>query len=412
MNNKLPPLNPDNSVPPERIQIILKCLMTGDIEYHELSYHDRCCKEITQQSLEKLASEGFQKEVFSSVPTKFHDDEEIITAAYGLDVNNLGLASTRLRQDKDFIFSVVEKYPLQSFNPWTALGLSDNRDFLLDILKLSSSSFAEMPSFIKNDLDVALNVVKRNGRMLKFCPSSLRDNYALVKAATSQCPEAILDASRDCMMKDDIILPLLADHGLLLRDLPDNAINKKMCMVAMKSAPITYKRIEKKYQKDKDVALVAFENGLPIEDLHENFKTDAAFICKFLDENILDIESYLERNVELERMDMAVKELSSILQSRSQDYLSTIVRRADCSDEDASNKNVVPNPPNKRNIKFVEMALTFLNEEHLISLMGRNFALKNTFLNSLINEELHRKSVSKIEKTSIKKQLKKRKVMP
>jgi hypothetical protein len=189
--------------------------------------------------------------------------------------------------DLETIYSEIQKneYDFLLFHP----ELNDNKDIVLEIIKVDSNSLRLVSSRLKNDREVVLSAVSKDGKSLLYASKELKDDDEIVLEAIKQNSWALKYASKR------------------LQELLGNSNRKSLQGVSefLKIGSKIIKQNEIIY-KDYDFVLKAVKhNGLALQHVSKVFKRDRNIVLEAVKQNgtafiYINDELKLDREILLE----------------------------------------------------------------------------------------------------------------
>ncbi|MBA3721977.1 MAG: DUF4116 domain-containing protein [Parachlamydiaceae bacterium] len=164
------------------------------------------------------------------------NDPEVIEEAVKTDPVGFRYASTELRNNKSYVFSLLEK--------------GYNR------------IFKYLPPALKNDFDFMKQAVSIRGFSLFYASTALKNHKELVLIAIKNCPETIENISSELQEDPEVVAAALDQDPEVLTALSDTQQNIKTNV--LKSVSRDGKMLDwviKKFRDDFDVVLAAVKNN-------------------------------------------------------------------------------------------------------------------------------------------------------
>lgn len=132
-----------------------------------------------------------------------------------------------LKDDEKFILSIDSKYASVRLS-YASDRLRNNKQFVLSIIKNEPSNYTSASEELKKDEDVVFSAAERDYTMLDYAPSKISDNLKKDKNFISKAiafnPKAILYASNELRKDKDFITPLILKNSSILECLPENTL--------------------------------------------------------------------------------------------------------------------------------------------------------------------------------------------
>lgn len=149
------------------------------------------------------------------------EDEELALAAIRNFPNHIYSVPRHLLLNEDFLLKAVKKQPesialamrkLKSTEGENFRDLRDNREFMFKAIKINASCYMHIGRNLENDFELAIEGVKRSGKVLARVGVDLRLNKKILYAAYKQNPKSIIFAPLSVCDKDyDVLLYIF--HG-------------------------------------------------------------------------------------------------------------------------------------------------------------------------------------------------------
>ncbi|KAG2373346.1 hypothetical protein C9374_012212 [Naegleria lovaniensis] len=193
-----------------------------------------------------LTSVKHDEEVMNSVPTVLRKNKEFMLKVVQLNGKALSYAELPLKNDLDIVLAAVRQNgeALRCIYVDPTCCLRSNKDVILEAIKQNKKALQWVPmnlltdlSFmlkvvtlifpefeglkfasddLKNDKDIALVAVKKDGNALNFVSAALKSDYDVVLAAVRQYEHALVYASNDLRNDKEIVLEAIRKYGSAL----------------------------------------------------------------------------------------------------------------------------------------------------------------------------------------------------
>lgn len=204
--------------------------------------------------------------VLEFFPDKFKNDEEIMLAAVNKWGKNFKWASIELKQNKELILTAIS----HPEDPISLLYVADK---------------------FKDDKDIVIAAIKRDGQNLKWVSNRLNRDREVVLTAIKNSKELGSIQMVIEKFKDDkeIVLAAVKRNGHELKWASNRLrLDRETVLAATKYSKSTVmymERIPEKFRHDKDIILpVLIRNPYDFESLPEHLKRDEEFILKIIPE--------------------------------------------------------------------------------------------------------------------------------
>ena len=149
-----------------------------------------------------------------------------------------------------------------------------------DILKTNISSIEFMPFNIRDNENIMLYIVNKDGLLIIHGSLRIQNTKSIIIAAILS-NKKVLDYGyiniNNFKNNNDIIYAAILQEPILIANFPDN---KDLALKAISIDYTVFEFISKDLKKDKDVIIHSINNGLTLEFIDNNLKYD---------EDILDI---------------------------------------------------------------------------------------------------------------------------
>lgn len=225
--------------------------------------------------------------------------------------------------EREYVLPVV--YVRGSYLEYASKSLQNDKDIVLVAVTENGSALECASGVMKSDYDIVLAAVNNWGRALQYAKNKLNDNETIVNTALNQDPLAIIyvstkyqknksnmmnalkaykkidiriyytfkyNMSRELMKlinyyKNDkeVLLEIAScsygDFGNLLKYLGFFKQNDlDIIKTHIKANPFSYNNLNEKHKKNIDIAIIAVENGFPVDLLDSKFNNRRDLIAK------------------------------------------------------------------------------------------------------------------------------------
>ncbi|MFZ2719188.1 MAG: DUF4116 domain-containing protein [Candidatus Absconditicoccaceae bacterium] len=231
---------------------------------------------------------------------KLQDNEEIVLAAINQNPSSRRYVSERLRNNKKLIITFLEKGGGDSHYGYNNIpdNRGNDREIVLAALKYSeifegkfkshlikfkndkdvlmaaiensnTSSKSECPleyasDKLKDDENIVLSAVKKNGYNIKYASEKLKDNKEMVLAAINENPHALEYVSDRLKDDENIVLQAIVSNGYAFKHASEKLKNNKNFILSIiektKTSEI-FTNIGNKLRDDKEIFLEFISRG-------------------------------------------------------------------------------------------------------------------------------------------------------
>lgn len=228
-----------------------------------------------QEALMLLSSDHF---IIHLLPNKILNDEQFLLLAFKNDQHAYIFVQIIERLQKNESNNMKEKELLNN--------LVNNKELMLNIINQDSETIFYVSERLKNDKDIALLAVKKDGNNLKYL-TNLKDNYEIVLEAVKQSGEALVYASK--RLKNNRVIALTAinnncnSYKFLSKQLSNDRILASLCI---KENGLLIQYLPTKLSKNKELNLLAVEeNYLAMSLINTSLINDKCIALKALKNN-------------------------------------------------------------------------------------------------------------------------------
>ena len=199
-------------------------------------------------------------------------DKEIVLLAlktcrhnYSVDVSPLKFASQPLKNDQEVVLAAVEKNGYAIFH--ASKERQRDRSLVLAALKQQPWIWTYLDKLapeLATDLNLALCVIRQIPEIFKFASEKVRHSKAVTLAAVTQWGEALEYTSRQLRADEEVVLASVKNDGQSIRSLEFKSpcFNKKVILAAVRQCGRALKWVREKYTDpnlDLDIILAAVE---------------------------------------------------------------------------------------------------------------------------------------------------------
>jgi hypothetical protein len=201
--------------------------------------------------------------LFDSLSDNLKNDKEFIMSLLDVNERYLFIINEKFYDDDDIATLIVEKYP-EEYN-MLSLRQKNNRDLALQCLK-KANIYKYLPSTFKSDMEFLKEGFKYGG-IFKTLSNELRSNKEVIMEALKYDANVVKqiyfkepDKAKD-FFTDEIIEEMLSINGLAIAYLDENIkSNRKYAMMAIKQNPKSIKFIDKQLYTDYEIIMTALKN--------------------------------------------------------------------------------------------------------------------------------------------------------
>jgi hypothetical protein len=180
------------------------------------SYFDLVEKEEREKIIMMLKKDNGTS--LGKLPAKWQDDEEVVATAMMINKNAFYSASSRLKNDKEFILRMIPKVSCMNFDALSNR-LKEDKEIVLSFLlngMFPIFGFARLPSTLRNDMDIVNLSIEMERFSLKFATEEIKGDKDLVKKIMKYNPLEFNNASFDLRNQMEMVLYCLRlDEGVL-----------------------------------------------------------------------------------------------------------------------------------------------------------------------------------------------------
>ncbi len=213
-----------------------------------------CMKEHNGMTLEHASS-------------KWKDDEDVVLVAvdkkygYGPSSSPLQFASDRLRNDKDFVMQCVklESTSLQ----YASEQLRHDREYIMSVVKVKGLTLQYVPHF-QNDIEIVTVAVMQDGHALQYASDELKNDKVIVMNAVMQHGWSLEFASKQLQNDKHVVTSAVMQRGSSLEFASNELKNDKdIVLAAVKRDGFALKQASDRLKRDEYVVLSAIKNYSP-----------------------------------------------------------------------------------------------------------------------------------------------------
>ena len=156
---------------------------------------------------EKFVLEAMQSQFIAIdyASERLKNDRNFILSAVKLKGHALVHVLPKFQNDKEIVLTAVENGNFNTFK-YASDELKNDKDFVLQVLKISPYSFQYVSDKLKEDKAVIKQALTLEGRNLQFLPENLRDDTNLASMAVKQNVDAFQYASKRLRANKDFVL--------------------------------------------------------------------------------------------------------------------------------------------------------------------------------------------------------------
>lgn len=203
----------------------------------------------------------------------------------------------------DLIFKVLIK-EIPSMIAEASEELKDDKELIKEIIKDNPLKvFPFISNRLKCDKDIALNAIKIDGTMLRYCSEELKNNKEMAKTAIKNNPFCIKIISNNLQNDKDFILDLLINDNInpciiihISEELKNNYEIIKTGILNSKKSDQLIEVASNYLKNNKEIVNLAIDkNGLSLEFISEELKNDKDIVLKAIRNNGLSLEFSSEK---------------------------------------------------------------------------------------------------------------------
>mmetsp|Transcript_5644 Transcript_5644/g.13267 ORF Transcript_5644/g.13267 Transcript_5644/m.13267 type:complete len:463 (-) Transcript_5644:91-1479(-) len=173
--------------------------------------------------------------------------------------------------------------------------LMSNKDFVLGIFQDPEGTsdakhiFEHLRPDLRDDRDIALAAVKRNGLALQFATDGIKDDREVVLEAVKNTSRALEFGSERLRADVDVVLEAVGKLGVVLKFASEDLrAEKAVVLAAVKNKGVALKFASEELRADQEVVLAALsENGSALQHASSTFKSDVNFVRVAIKSNYL-----------------------------------------------------------------------------------------------------------------------------
>lgn len=169
--------------------------------------------------------------------SSFHDIEKLVEKAVSKSEYYLAHASTRLKNDLNFIKKIIIDKPHALF--FADPLLRHNRNLCMLALEKDGTVLKFLNEDFKNDIEVVTKAVKQNSKCLHFASKELRNDKDLALMSLENSNESLESMPDKFKDDEDIMLKAVKINGVVLRFASNRLkANKSIVLAALISYPL------------------------------------------------------------------------------------------------------------------------------------------------------------------------------
>jgi hypothetical protein len=186
----------------------------------------------------------------------------------------------RLKLEREFITTVMENINYVRRNPTYFAPVMDDKEFIIRATDLLRNKYLELFILLKddfkNDRNLVIKYLEKNGHILKHIPDHFKDDDLIVKAAIKNQGYAIKYASERFKKNRDLVLLALKNNGHALEALSDEfKDDEELVIIAIQSDGRTIEYASERLKNNKEIVLNAVgNNGNAIQFVSLELKAD------------------------------------------------------------------------------------------------------------------------------------------
>ena len=169
-------------------------------------------------------------------------------------------------------------------------GEDDEKDKLIEAVKLDGLALKSAPDNFKDDKEVVLEAVNQNGKALEFASDNLKDDKEVVMAAINKDAIAFKYASKKLKNDRDLVIFAVSKNGWVLRWLSNFNNDKEIVMLSLKNNGLILNLVSDNLKDDEVVVYEALTHLLKFDSGYERMfplissrlKNNKEFILKVL----------------------------------------------------------------------------------------------------------------------------------
>lgn len=234
-------------------------------------------------------------------------------------------------------FNYLKKVPDQYKN-------IENKQVILKIIErhqINDSAFLScLSTDLRDDKDVVLAVIKKNGYALQYASKRLRDNELIVLEAVSDYGLVLSFVSDRLKDNKDIVMAAVNDCGNSIEYASKKLRNDKdIALIALKNDSFAFEYLSEDLKNDKEIATITVKsNGYLFNKLSSELKQDKELMR----------EAYISKTNALKFFPEEVKsELQGLTPNQIVKFLEVLILK-DSLDKESSNQENKP----RKNIKL------------------------------------------------------------
>ena len=137
----------------------------------------------------------------------------------------------------------------------------EDKEYYFNLLR-KGTPFSQLPSKIKEDSEVIIHVLKKNGYNLLYLSKNHRDNEIFVKTALASCGYALSYISERLKYKKDIVMTAVKSFPLAIIHAPDIfRSDKDIAMEAVRRSGLSYRFFSSSVRGDKQILRLSVKSN-------------------------------------------------------------------------------------------------------------------------------------------------------
>jgi lambda repressor-like predicted transcriptional regulator len=235
------------------------------------------------------------------VSRDFRDDPEFMLAAIQHDIDILHFASDRLKKNRKFMLSVVDKYGSRSLT-YASQDLGDDPEFMLAAIQHDTEccDYVSISDKLGDDPTFMLTVMQISVILLQDASKNLRKNREFMLAAVQQDGMALEFASKKLKNDREIVFAALQNDGWAFIYVSDELQNdheliphiekltkdREIVLATMKERSWLLEYASDEFKKDREIVLTAVQqNRWLLGSTSDELKKDREIVLAAVQQN-------------------------------------------------------------------------------------------------------------------------------
>lgn len=235
----------------------------------------------------------------------------------------LGFTTSILQDDYEVVMNAVSNYESASALEHASIRLRNNKEIVECACKHSCFAFkyAERSNGWYNDF--GRKIIAEYGHLLEFAPDHWKSDKALVISAVQSAPRVYLSLSPEFITDEDVMLEVLKKDGKMLRSMPEMAsLNRDLVYAAVSNSGLAMRHVNPLLKQEKELTMIAVETKGAFRLLDEQFWADEEVIKKAFQVDPMEVSEIIPKVLrEFENAKYAVERRCDLFMNLPEKFL-------------------------------------------------------------------------------------------